>query len=295
METLEHCTVCLSDNISPLMDCADHFVTNESFSIQRCNACSFCFTSPRPEEKDVGQYYESIEYISHSKTQKGLVNRLFHLSRNYTINYKKKLVKKYSSGNSILDYGCGTGDFLHAMSSSGWDCFGIEPNKKARDIALSKGNIKAWHENMLDEIPDNSFHAITLWHVLEHIYPLNDRLRSFYRLLDEKGMLFVALPNMQSSDALRYGPYWAAWDVPRHIHHFNPETIVKLMYRYGFQLMDTRPLFLDAFYISLLSEKYKSGKSKFPIAMFHGLQSNLHAFFGNGNYSSLIYIFKKSE
>ena len=277
------------------MDCKDHFITKEVFTIQKCHACGFCFTSPRPEEREIGPYYASDAYVSHSNTEKGLVNKLFHISRKYTINHKKYLVKKYSGGNTILDYGCGSGEFLHAMSDAGWNCYGIEPNDKARSLAALNTSIKIGRESMLEEIAGSSLQAITLWHVLEHIYPIHERLKTFHRLLDKKGMLFVALPNMLASDAKRYGPHWAAWDVPRHIHHFSPETITKLMEGNGFVLVATLPMLLDAFYISMLSEKYKTGRSNFPLAMIRGLQSNLKAFFGHGHYSSLIYIFKKSD
>jgi len=277
------------------MECTDHFVSGEVFSISICADCGFNFTSPRPTIQSIGPYYESDAYVSHSKTGSGLVNRLFHLARIYTIRYKKSLVKKLSSGKTLLDYGCGTGEFLHAMSRSGWTCRGIEPNQTARDSASRTYHLNISDENALDSLPDGSFDAITLWHVLEHVYPLRERIRSFHRLLDKKGMLFVALPNMLSYDAAKYGSYWAAWDVPRHIHHFSPDTIRLLMQQERFELVKTKPMLLDAIYVSMLSEKYMKGRQRFSSALITGLRSNISAFFGKGNYSSLIYIFKKSE
>jgi len=264
------------------------------FTISRCKHCGFVFTNPRPTLKEITPYYDSDAYISHSKTSAGLINRLFHLSRIYTLSYKKRIVSTYSTGRSILDYGCGTGDFLGAMQKSKWNCSGIEPNTTARTEAEQNYNFKIFEESALSDFSPGSFNAITLWHVMEHIYPLKERIRKFHEILDEKGTLFVAVPNMRSFDAKYYQKYWAALDVPRHIYHFTPDTIKQLMNTFGFEHVKTRPMILDAFYISMLSEKYKNGKPKNLNAVLNGFRSNISARMGQGNYSSLIYIFKKS-
>lgn len=260
-----------------------------------CNSCGFCFTNPRPTIDHISPYYESDAYVSHSKTSSGLINRLFHLSRKYTISYKARIVKKYTSGNHILDYGCGTGDFLNAMNRAGWNCTGIEPNETARRQAATNKGIIISNESGIENIARGSLNAISLWHVLEHIYPLSERIHIFHEKLHDDGTLFAAVPNMNSFDAKHYGQYWAAWDVPRHIYHFSPESIKTLMKYHGFDLISSRPMLLDSFYISMLSEKYKSGNSKMIRAGFTGLTSNIKAFFNQKNYSSLIYIFKKSK
>jgi 2-polyprenyl-3-methyl-5-hydroxy-6-metoxy-1,4-benzoquinol methylase len=295
LETLNHCAICNSENISAFLNCTDHFISKEEFQISRCDKCGFHFTNPRPSPDSIGPYYESNKYVSHSKTSAGLVNRLFHLSRIYTLSYKKNIVKKYCQGKSILDYGCGTGEFIGSMEKTGWNCYGIEPNPSARAMANNNCNFNVTDESGLDNIPESSLDAISLWHVLEHVYPLQERIMTFRKLLNEKGMLFVALPNMMSYDAKRYGRYWAAWDVPRHIHHFNPASIQLLMNDHGFELIKIKPMLLDAFYISMLSEKYKNQRSKNLIAAYFGIRSNIEAFFKDRNYSSLIYIFKKSD
>jgi len=295
LEAITHCVICSSENISPFLSCKDHFISNESFQISCCENCGFHFTNPRPAIEAIGPYYESEEYISHSKTSTGIVNRLFHLSRIYTMSYKKRLVRKYIQGNNILDYGCGTGEFIRSMEGLGWNCYGIEPNPSARKAANENCNFEITNEDGLNNIPPASLNAISLWHVLEHVYPLSERLNTFRNLLSEKGMLFVALPNMKSLDARKYGPFWAAYDVPRHIYHFSPESIKSLMEKHGFKLHKTKPMILDAFYISMLSEKYQNNKSRNLIAAFTGIKSNCNAFLNDRNYSSLIYIFKKSD
>lgn len=294
-ETIKYCIVCDSQNIVDQCICTDHFVSGEKFSLSACDQCGFIFTNPRPTIDSIGPYYSSTEYVSHSKTKTGFTNRLFHLARLYTIRYKKKIVNKYSSGKTILDYGCGTGEFLHAMKKANWSCNGIEPNPGARNFATKEYSLDVRDENGLAEIEDTSLDAISLWHVLEHIYPLSERLHAFHKKLKADGTLFVALPNMNSYDAKKYDEYWAAWDVPRHIYHFNPSTVEALLNKYGFKMIAVRPMTLDAFYISMLSEKYKHGSEKNINAMISGLRSNFSAFYKKGNYSSLIYIFKKSN
>ena len=219
---------------------------------------------------------------------------LFHQARKITIRSKRNLVRKYSSSGSILDYGCGTGEFLAEMKTSGFTCIGLEPNSLARESAVSSYNLDVIDEGGIDNIESGSLGCISLWHVLEHVYPLEQRVKEFFDKLEPGGTLIVALPNMLSYDAKKYGEFWAAYDVPRHIHHFTPSSVHRLMENAGFDHIKTRPMFFDAFYISLLSEKYRHGHEKYINAFFTGLRSNLSAFFGKGNYSSLIYIFKKA-
>lgn len=294
-ETLTTCPGCASSDFEQRLECTDHFITGEIFAIDKCRSCGLLFTNPRPSPERISHYYDSSAYVSHSKTASGLINYLFHLSRRYTLSYKRGIVKKYSTGNSLLDYGCGTGDFLRLMQRSGFSCKGIEPNQQAREKAIEQIESEVYDEDGLQAINKHSLDAISLWHVLEHIYPLADRIRKFHELLKDDGTLFIAVPNHKALDAKIYGAHWAAWDVPRHIYHFDHYSITSLMHRHGFILIKTRPMMLDAFYISLLSQKYKSGKQHFFLALINGLRSNFSACFSHANYSSIIYIFKKSK
>jgi predicted SAM-dependent methyltransferase len=180
------------------------------------------------------------------------------------------------------------------MKNSGFNCLGIEPSTTAREYAIAEYKLDVYPEDELLSFEDNSLGCVSMWHVLEHVYPLEERLQQFHKKLKPGGTIIVALPNMYSYDARKYHRYWAAYDVPRHIHHFTPDTVFRLMNRSGFTHVKTKPMILDAFYISLLSEKYRHGRDKFINAFFTGLLSNISAFFGKRNYSSLIYIFKKS-
>jgi SAM-dependent methyltransferase len=295
MENLISCPSCKARDISRFIDCKDHFISSETFSIFTCSQCGLLFTNPRPTLAEAGKYYESEKYISHSGTRRGLINKLYHLARLKSLKRKKNLVEKHSNGKTILDYGCGTGEFLNLLHMNGWQCHGIEPNPLARNAAIGQYGLEVDEEEKLDSIKKSSLHCISLWHVLEHVYPLKQRTEKFHALLNDEGILILALPNHLSYDANKYGSYWAAWDVPRHLYHFNPSSIQTLMNNSGFSLIAKYPMRLDAFYISLLSEKYSGNKFPFPSAMLHGCLSNFSALFGKGHYSSLIYIFRKSN
>lgn len=289
MVNLSECPVCSGTQFSSFLQCTDHTVSQESFSIVRCTGCGFLMTNPRPDNADLGRYYKSEQYISHSNTSKGWVNRVYKIARSFTLAQKYKLVKPYASENGLLDIGCGTGAFLDYCAEKGLNVEGVEPDEDARKFAQSEYGFQLKTEDALDEWPDAQFSAITMWHVLEHVPNLSERIAQLKRLLSARGRIFVAVPNHTSADAHHYRQYWAAYDVPRHLWHFSPATIRTLFNKHGFVLERTLPMKLDAYYVSLLSERYKNGNALG--AFWQGFRSNWLA--GNDKWSSQIYVFKK--
>ena len=294
MKELKDCPVCGSTNHSHFMDCKDYTVSGETFKIVSCGSCNFKFTNPRPEDSQMGAYYKSEDYISHSNTKKGLIYKLYHVIRNYTLAKKLNLVSSHVSRGTILDYGCGTGMFLTQCKGSGWDTYGLEPDSDARGMAEAAG-IKAFANktDLLVELKGKRLTAITLWHVLEHVTDLKETLNFFSEQLAPDGVLIIAVPNYTSFDASYYKQFWAAYDVPRHIYHFEINTISRLMSNYGFRLKETNPMKFDSFYVSMLSEKYKTGSINYFNAFLSGLRSNMRAKSAK-DYSSVIYVFKKA-
>lgn len=293
MLSIVECPVCSSKNFKYFLDCKDYTVSHKTFTIVECNSCGFKFTNPRPADTDLGAYYKSEDYISHSNTSKGIVSKLYHLVRNYTLSQKEALLRKYVSRGTMLDYGCGTGMFLKTCQDKGWKVFGMEPDAGARKIGVDMGLIIKENKSQLEpEIVDGSLNAISLWHVLEHVTDLKETLEFFQRKLDQKGVLFIALPNYNSTDAQHYGPYWAAYDVPRHLYHFDISTVSLLLSKHGFKLIDTAPMKFDSYYVSMLSEQYKNGSPAHLKAFLQGLKSNLKAKQAK-DYSSVIYVFSK--
>lgn len=298
METLKNCPVCNNDKLKPFLSCIDYTVSRETFNVASCDACGFRFTNSRPNENEIGKYYQAEEYISHSGTNKGIVNKLYQIVRNYTITQKIKLINRLTdpelaSGNkkNILDIGCGTGEFLNACKENGWQITGIEPSEVARKNAEEKYNIKPLSQEKLFEINEKKFDAITLWHVLEHVYQLDKTIEQIAKILSDKGTLIIAVPNCNSFDAKKYGVYWAAWDLPRHIFHFRQKDIEALFRKYDFRLTEILPMKFDSYYVSLLSEKYKNKNTNLLSGFWSGFLSNLSA--KQNGYSSQIYLLKK--
>jgi len=290
-EKIESCPVCHSSEFEAYTICQDHSVTNESFAIMQCLNCSFLMTNPRPNESEILKYYESADYISHTNRASSLINLVYKIARFFTLRSKYKIVNRFAHRKNILDYGCGTGDFLNFVNKKNWNTVGLEPSLNARSIAKSR-NLEIYKN--LDEIePLKKFSIVTLWHVLEHVHDLENTIKNIYSLISKKGHLIVAVPNHDSYDRRIYEENWAAYDVPRHLYHFNTLTISDLMKYHKLTLVETIPMKLDAYYISLLSEKYKSGGNRFIKAIINGWKSNSWAIKNKNNYSSLIYIFKK--
>lgn len=290
MKTISQCIVCGSTQYSPFLTCKDYTVSKENFTIVSCNDCGFKFTNPRPEDCVLGNYYKAEEYISHTNTKKGLVNKLYHLVRTRTLKKKLNLVRSYVSRGTILDYGCGTGMFLNVCKNAGWESYGMEPDDEARKIASAANlNLFSDKSRINTYITDKKFNVITLWHVLEHVTDMDETLSFFKNRLDKNGVLIIAVPNHVSFDAKHYGEYWAAYDVPRHLHHFEKKTIQQLVENKGFRLRETLPMKFDSYYVSLLSEKYKTERTNLFKAFLVGLRSNISA--NNDKYSSSIYVF----
>jgi 2-polyprenyl-3-methyl-5-hydroxy-6-metoxy-1,4-benzoquinol methylase len=291
----DHCPACGSSNISFVLKAKDETVSKEFFDIWQCNNCTLRFTQNVPDEKNIGRYYQSSAYISHSNTSQGIVNKLYHTVRSITLQSKRRLVEK-SSGKktgSLLDVGAGTGAFASTLEKNGWNVTGLEPDETARTNAKKGFDIELQSTENLSSLPQHTFDVITLWHVLEHVHKLHVYLDTFYSLLADNGTLIIAVPNYTSYDAEAYSENWAAYDVPRHLYHFSPESMGILLKAHQFKLAQQKPMWFDSFYVSLLSEKYASGKSGFLRAFAKGTLSNLNAVGKPENCSSVIYIAKK--
>jgi len=255
----------------------------------RCGECEFVFTTPRPALEKIGDYYKSEDYVSHSSTKKGIVNRAYNIVRNYTLNKKVKLVETLVSDKHLLDIGAGTGHFLSRAASSGFRVTGLEPDEDARRVARELNGVELRELGDLYELKTESFDAITMWHVLEHVYNLNQDLAQIVSLVKKNGVLIIAVPNYTSFDAEYYREFWAAYDVPRHLYHFSPDAIKNIVEKTGLRFEKMVPMKFDSYYVSMLSEKYRGGS--IVNAMRIGWLSNWKA--KNGKYSSQIYIFKK--
>jgi len=267
----------------------DFSVSGESFSLLLNEEYQILKTHPQPTLDKLGSYYEFEDYISHTDGKRTLFEKMYHFIKRKAIRDKVSLINSYQPVKGrILDIGAGTGDFLLECKNQNWDILGVEPNDKAKGIALGKG-IK--FGDTIEKLESNSFDVITMWHVLEHVPDVEHQVAELKRLLKPSGTIIIAVPNFKSYDAIHYKEFWAAYDVPRHLWHFSKTAIEKLFDKQNMNLEDIKPMWFDSFYVSLLSEKYKSGKMNFISGFFIGLISNVSGFFKK-EFSSHIYVLK---
>ncbi len=267
----------------------DFTVTKEEFKLKHNLDLDMLVTDPVPD--NLSLYYESQDYISHTDAKKTFIDKIYQAVKTYSLNKKVKLITKYSNENkSLLDVGAGTGDFLITAKKNNWNVNGVEPNSKAKKLATEKG-LRLFSN--LDSLPNKEYDIITLWHVLEHLPDLEIKIRKLKSLLKKDGTLIIAVPNFKSYDAQYYKRFWAAYDVPRHLWHFSKFSIEKLFALENMKVIKTKPMLFDSFYVSLLSEKYKTGEQNIIKAFFIGLLSNMKAI-RTKEYSSLLYIIKNT-
>ncbi len=278
-----------------LLKVKDHSVSGEIFQLIENKEYGFLETIPKPAAQDLPNYYESEDYISHTDAKRNLFEKVYHVVRKISLKKKLKLINScQAESKTLLDVGCGTGDFFQAAQQNNWQVTGIEPNEQARSIANKKNKDSVFDVDKFLKLEPKSFDVITLWHVLEHLPNLEDDIAIFKKLLKPSGTLIIAVPNYKSYDAQYYKEFWAAYDVPRHLWHFNKASMSKLVNKVSLELVKIKPMYFDAFYVSLLSEKYKHGKMKFFNAIRVATLSNLFSI-KTKQVSSLIYVIKAAN
>lgn len=293
---METCPICSSHDSIDFLQTNDFAISGESFLLKQCRDCRFIWTANAPTIELSSKYYESEDYVSHSDTSKGFINKLYHSGRNYMLKQKFRLINRYNSTGRILDIGCGTGYFINYLANRGYDTKGIEISEDARSFAKSNFDLEVYHPDwFLNDSGKATYDIITLWHVLEHLHDFNKYLERIYESLESSGSLFIAVPNHTSFDAKKYKEYWAGYDVPRHLWHFSPNDIKSLMAKYNFEIISMKMMPLDPFYNAMLSEKYKKNKGSMISAGWFGLTAFLKGKLNVERASSIIYIMKKKK
>ncbi len=290
----DKCPWCQSEKAHTHLSLKDYFLTQEPFDIMVCEDCGLLYTTPKPSDEKIGDYYKSETYYSHQENKKGFIPRVYEAVKSVNLKHKIAIATQGKEHGRLLDIGCGVGDFLHFAEQNGWQCTGAEPSDDASSIAKKRIKAVILLPKDLEELPDESFDVITMWHVLEHVSDLQWQVNQLNRLLKKGGRLVVALPNFRSYDAQYYKDKWAAYDVPRHLNHFSQDSIAKIFNINGLIQNQTQKLVWDAFYISFLSEKYAQKSLPLLRGAFRGLISNVKAQ-KSGEWSSLVYVFEKQK
>ncbi len=293
--TYKVCPLCHSNDINAAFSVQDFTVSQEQFIIFNWNSCTARFTQGIPSQAQIGDYYKSNNYISHSDTKEGLVSKLYHSVRNITLKSKRNLVNKFTQNKkgNLLDIGAGTGAFAFTMQQNGWKTTALEPDNTAVEVAQLKYKLALQPLENLQQLPNKEFNAVTLWHVLEHVHDVQAYFKKFGELLATNGTLFIAVPNYTSFDADWFKEFWAAYDVPRHLYHFSPTSMQHLAEKHGFSIVKQKRMWFDSFYVSMLSTQYQSKKINYLIAILVGVCSTVASIFHKEKCSSLIYILQK--
>ncbi len=289
------CPLCSSKELSEPILVKDHSISKETFDLVTCQSCQFTFTQNPPSPENVGPYYISEDYVSHSDSKKGLTNSIYHKVRSFMLQKKAGLVKSRSKGNSILDIGSGTGYFLNTMKNAGFKTRGVEINDQAREYSKEKFGLDVVPPtSFFEQSASKEFDVITLWHVLEHLYNLDEYMSQIKASLKDDGTLIIAVPNKDSFDGHYYEEDWAGLDVPRHLWHFTPVSMQVLTKKHGWEIKEHRILPFDSFYVALLSEKYKKNMFETIKGFLVGGVSWLNAIFNAKKASSVIYVLQKA-
>ena len=216
---LDQCSNC-GGRVSPKLDVVSYEV-EEAFDILVCSACGLGQTSPQPDDLD--KYYADYHGGRH-----GFTARFRAWSRARTLNSCVDQV----ANKSVLDVGCGDGDFLFAAQGAGWSVAGTERGERLSELDSVKVlpdlfSIKA-------EFGENSFDAVTCWHTLEHFNVPSETLAEIGKLLKPEGVLLIAVPNFGGWQSRLSGKHWLHLDVPRHLWHFTTSSLQGLLHKSGF-------------------------------------------------------------
>ena len=267
----------------------DYLISNERFVIKEVKN-GLLKTTPNISDSEIYKYYSSGDYLSHNRSV-SFLSLIYTFASKYMLKRKADLISKYiNTGDCFLDFGCGIGELVLKMKLRGFVSCGVENNLNAYNACLKK-NISVFKDLISLK---SKFNLISCWHSLEHLSDLTTTLSMFNKLINKNGYLIVAVPNHESFDSKYYGKFWAGYDVPRHRFHFNKDALIRIVEDSNFEMIDSSPMFLDAFYISILSEKYKKNFFSFFKGVLIGTVSTF-SYLITKNASSHYFVFKKSK
>jgi len=239
METV-NCNLCGADDSELVLEGKDRLHGIEgTFRLVRCRHCGLIYLNPRPEPDEMARYYPS-DYIAYYRAIEDEPSFSRRLDRRYGLHKRcREVIRRASEPGHLLDVGCATGVFLDGMCQRGWTVTGVEVNAKAAQYARERLGLEVFVGELEDAgYPDASFDVITLWDVLEHVPDPRRTLGEISRILRPSGLLVLSLPNPDCLEARLFGPYWAGWDVPRHLYIFSRSVLERLLAETGFQIQE---------------------------------------------------------
>lgn len=271
------CDICGSDRtelLYPVAECTGLY-PGETFNLVRCKNCGLVYMNPRPRKEELNKYYPEESYYAYQsgRNKKAQLrnrikyfllewlegyrvyenNRLIHINRVITrfvgVIFKDLLrcIIPYQKHGKLLDIGCGNGTFLKWYKDHGWDVYGVEVSRKAIEICKQQG-IKVFYGELLDaHLGNETFDVVTLMQVLEHFPNPSAILKEISRILKMDGYAIIAVPNFGGFDRKVLKSNWGHLDVPRHLYHFELETLNKLLRNCGLRIQKVKAKIFDSF------------------------------------------------
>jgi 2-polyprenyl-3-methyl-5-hydroxy-6-metoxy-1,4-benzoquinol methylase len=206
------------------------------YKLDRCDRCGLVYLNPRPDEASIAPFYPP-DYAPYQPParRRGRLRR--QLRGRLGLRTEKSLSDRipFRPGGVLLDYGCGSGWFAAQMRDRGWDAFGMDVSPHS--VAATR-----WHFGLRaiqgtlphPEVPPGALDAVTLRAVLEHVHHPQRLVRAVFEALRPGGWLFVSVPNLSGWGFRHFGRAWSQLDLPRHLSHFTPHTLRRLVEGAGF-------------------------------------------------------------
>ena len=244
-----HCIICSSKYASSFISLNDRLSnSSKKYNLLKC-ICGFIYLNPRPDIGEINHYYKLDNYDPHKESFNSFWNTAYHYVQKVTLNWKYRIITKYIKKGSLLDIGGGKGEFAQFINKKGWD---VTFQDNMTDLNRRENN--SFFVRELSNVNSTKrFDVITLWHSLEHIHNIKYLFDSINNMLKDSGILIIAVPNMNAPERKFYKYTWAPYDAPRHLYHFNLDSLNKLCQNKGYYIMSKYSLYQDIPYNVILS------------------------------------------
>jgi 2-polyprenyl-3-methyl-5-hydroxy-6-metoxy-1,4-benzoquinol methylase len=204
------------------------------FQLVRCHTCNLVYLNPRPDKQESAAYYPPEYQADMRKVlQEAWANPI---TRKGLEMVRRRRTPRCSHKGKLLEIGAASGIYLQGQRELGWDVEGIEIDQESAEYARQKYGLTIHTgdaEEILPEMPEGTFDAVAMWHVLEHLHHPLQILREICRVLKPGGLLIVEAPNYGSPLVTLFGRYWFPLEIPRHLYHFTPQTLQAMFSRAG--------------------------------------------------------------
>lgn len=228
-----NCPVCASRNFDLFYEAKDYRLrfSEEIFNIVKCRNCEFIFLNPRPYQDQFFNFYPKDFHKNDTTLLYKILEPCFTLSLENTI----RTLKRYKNEGKLLDIGCGNGSFILAMQKQDYDVWGVELNREAQKYMPPNLKRRIFFKELQEcRFPDKTFDIITMFHSLEHIVDLGGLFEEVGRIIKEKGIFYICVPNTDFFESRFFGPYYYNLEVPRHLYFFTRQTLCNTLIKNGF-------------------------------------------------------------